>query len=167
MKKINVLLLFVSLILCWGCSKNHVEPENFVKNKNVEAPKFSLKDVNGALYSFPLKNEKPTLIVFWASWCVPCVKEIPHVIELQKKCGNKLEILGLSVDKDEEHLKKFVTERNIPYKILLDTNAMTAKKYGYNATPYLVLVDSKNRVRFKTTHIDQEFNTALKTVLSE
>src|SRR4051794_15142354 len=65
---------------------------------------------------------KPVLIEFWATWCVPCRKNLPHMLELSKKYGDRLTIVGLSVEdptKDLERVRKYATDNHVGFPMYL------------------------------------------------
>ncbi|MBI1927473.1 TlpA family protein disulfide reductase [Candidatus Poribacteria bacterium] len=65
-------------------------------------------------------NGHVLIVDFWATWCPPCVKEIPDFIELYKQYKDKqLTILGISVDANQKDVEKFIAEKNIPYPIIM------------------------------------------------
>jgi len=63
---------------------------------------------------------RPAVVEFWATWCAPCRKTIPHLVELSRRYPDKLTVLGLTVenpDKDFEKVRKFVSEEGVTYPI--------------------------------------------------
>ena len=71
------------------------------------APDFSVTDADrrSPLSQF---RGKPVVLNFWATWCPPCVEEIPSLVALQKQLGDKVVILAVSTDEDEDGYKEFV-----------------------------------------------------------
>ncbi|MFC7336085.1 TlpA family protein disulfide reductase [Haloferula chungangensis] len=110
----------------------------------------------------PVKGyEKGTVYVieFWATWCAPCVKAIPHLTELQDEYGDKVVIIGQTVSErqNEKIVKSFVTKMGdrMNYRVAMDDNSeipagyMTAsfrKASGHMALPLSVIVDQEGRV---------------------
>jgi thiol-disulfide isomerase/thioredoxin len=89
---------------------------------------------------------------FWATWCGPCVAEVPHVVEAYNKLHDKgFEIVGISLDKDADKakLESFVKENKMPWPQYFDgqywQNAI-AQKYGINSIPAMWLVDKKGNL---------------------
>jgi thiol-disulfide isomerase/thioredoxin len=88
---------------------------------------------------------KVTLIDFWASWCPPCRKDIPHLIELYKQYKDKgFEIVGVSLDRTNDAWVKGIKDLNITWPQMSDLKfwqSEGAALYGVNSIPHTVLVD--------------------------
>jgi cytochrome c biogenesis protein CcmG/thiol:disulfide interchange protein DsbE len=85
--------------------------------KGVIAPDFAMTTLEGKTIKLSELKGKRVIIDFWATWCPPCVMEIPHFIELRKQVsGDELVIVGIS-DEDAETLKPFVKKKGINYPI--------------------------------------------------
>ena len=104
---------------------------------------------NVKLSDFVSKN-KYTLVDFWASWCGPCRQEMPNVVEAYKIYKPKgFEIVGVSLDRDEESWKKGIAELNITWPQMSDVkywDCEAAKLYGVNAIPATVLIDQEGTI---------------------
>ena len=104
---------------------------------------------NVKLSDFVSKN-KYTLVDFWASWCGPCRQEMPNVVEAYKIYKPKgFEIVGVSLDRDEESWKKGIAELNITWPQMSDVkywDCEAAKLYGVNAIPSTVLIDQEGTI---------------------
>jgi thiol-disulfide isomerase/thioredoxin len=80
---------------------------------------FTFKDLDGKNVALSSFKGKVLLLNFWATWCGPCKAEIPGFVELQQQYGDKLAIVGFSVDDPADKAKAFATEYKINYPILL------------------------------------------------
>ncbi len=96
---------------------------------------------------------KVVLVDFWATWCGPCLGEIPNMLEQYKKYHDKgFEIVGYSIDEDLQALKKFEADRKLPWKVLSLTmsteKGMTnlAEYYGINSVPTMILIGRDGKV---------------------
>ncbi len=112
-------------------------------------PSFVLPDVvSGASIDSKQFSGKTLLVTFFATWCPPCMQEIPDLIELQSKYASKgFSVVGLSVDQGGAGVvKKLVEKRSINYPVLL-ANGATAKAFGgVVGIPTSFLVNSKGTV---------------------
>jgi len=93
---------------------------------------------------------KVVLVDFWATWCGPCVKEIPNLVALREKYGRHgFEVLGISLDDDRDALDAFLTEQKLPWPVLWSGKATRdplAVRYGVRSIPCLFLVGRDGNV---------------------
>jgi thiol-disulfide isomerase/thioredoxin len=113
-------------------------------------PEFSLSDLSGKQRNINEWQGKVLVINFWATWCPPCMKEMPEFEAMQKEFGSKgLQFIGIAID-DAEPVKEFITNKNITYPILLgeDQGTKIAHDLGniVNTVPFTVIVDKNGRV---------------------
>jgi thiol-disulfide isomerase/thioredoxin len=108
------------------------------------------KDLSGKTVSWKGYKGKVVLLDFWATWCGPCVAELPNVLEnyqIYHQAG--FEILGVSLDEDKAALETFVKERKLPYPTLFDgagwKNA-DATTYGIQAIPFSLLIGKDGKI---------------------
>jgi thiol-disulfide isomerase/thioredoxin len=118
----------------------------FVRNPD-PAPDFKLTGLDGKPVTLASAKGKVILLNFWATWCGPCRAEIPDLIELQNKYKDRLQILGLVVDDDDQDaIKKFVAEFNINYPVAIATDDVRIQYGGIGALPTSFMLDSDGRV---------------------
>ncbi|OJV21392.1 MAG: hypothetical protein BGO21_11095 [Dyadobacter sp. 50-39] len=111
----------------------------------------ALKTVDDQLVKEVLvDSSKHNLIVFWASWCGPCRMEIPQLKKLHEKKGADLNVVSISIDKDQNMWKKAMQKEQMPWKQFLlpvgETYAVLDKKYNLQSIPLWVLLDGKGKV---------------------
>ena len=108
------------------------------------------KTLDGDDFNLEKYKGKVVLVDFWATWCPPCVAEVPNIkaaYEKYHKLG--FEVVGISSDRDREDLEKFVREREIPWVNLFEDGAgehPMATKYGIRAYPTPILVNREGIV---------------------
>jgi cytochrome c biogenesis protein CcmG/thiol:disulfide interchange protein DsbE len=94
------------------------------------APDFSLPDLTGQRLDLSSYRGKVVLLDFWATWCGPCLEEIPHFVELQNTYGDQgLQIIGVSMDDGPEPVRDFYQRFKMNYPVVMG-NAKTGELYG-------------------------------------
>jgi len=100
------------------------------------APTFTLPLLQGGESSLESYRGKFVLVNFWATWCAPCVQEMPSLERLHQVLGPEgLVILGVSTDEDLVQLKRFVAEKGVTFPILRDPGGTVAST-SYRTTGY-------------------------------
>lgn len=118
-----------------------------------KAPAWALTDLAGREISAASLKGKVVVVDFWATWCGPCVKEIPGYIALQKKYAEKgLVIVGASVDQaGPAVVKKFVARHGMTYPVGLADDKLVEAFGGFDAIPTTFLIDRDGSIRHKKT----------------
>lgn len=104
--------------------------------------------VTGLPFDWTAYKGKVVIVDFWATWCGPCVREMPNVQAFYRKHKIQgLEIVGVSLDKDLDAVAAFVEEKKIPWETLVgEGNQDIATTYGVRGIPTLMLVDQSGKV---------------------
>ena len=132
---------------------------------------FEVQNVKGdtvRLSELMTKN-KYLLIDFWASWCGPCRKAIPHVRELYREYPKELQVFSVSLDEKQEEWKKAMAEEKMEWMQLRCAGEMlrdVAMGYRLSSIPYLVLLNPEGKVMCATNSVDDVINQ-LKNALKD
>jgi peroxiredoxin len=114
------------------------------------APTFSLKDLDGKRVALSdLLGKGPILIDFWATWCKPCIKELPHLNDLYEKYKDRgFLLVAISEDSPRSlsKVKSFIASKKYEFLVLLDDNNAVQRKFNFRALPYTVLLDEDGHV---------------------
>ncbi|HEX3695990.1 MAG TPA: TlpA disulfide reductase family protein [Polyangia bacterium] len=114
---------------------------------NREAPDFELPDASGKLVSLRSQRGHPVLVNFWATWCPPCIEEMPSMEELARTIENTdIRMMAVSVDDGWEPIRRFFTA-GTKMGVLLDLSKEVPKKYGTEKYPETYLIDASGKVR--------------------
>jgi len=115
-------------------------------------PDFDVKDLDGKALSVAGYKGKVVMIDFWATWCPPCVGEVPNVAKVYEKYHPQgFEIIGVSLDHegDKPELISFTKEHNMPWRQYYDGKFWTndlAVKYGIQSIPATFLLDRDGKI---------------------
>ena len=113
------------------------------------------KTLNGAELDWASYRGKVVLVDFWATWCGPCVQELPNVLKNYKKYHDKgFDVVGISLDRSSKPLERFIQKNEIPWTQLYDAeiqkgegwNHPIARHFGISAIPATILVDQEGNV---------------------
>jgi peroxiredoxin len=114
------------------------------------APEVRLQSVDGKTVSLADYRGKVVLVHFWATWCPPCVEEIPTLERFyQQVLGADIEVLGVSVDDSADVLKAFLDKNKVHFPVLRDPGGKTARSYGTLKFPETYIVGRDGMVRHK------------------
>ena len=185
------LLIFVTLVLSFSaCSSKTEQPQSntqpsaseykqnvslLISNEKAsgqQAPNFSWYDSKGNKISFAdFSKGKPVLINFWATWCGPCVKEIPDLVALNEEYAAKgALIIGISADRDDDALtlvSDFTTEHHVPYPIIIDNGDLEEAFGGLRGYPTTFYVDKTGKIvkKFIGLQSKEKFSKEFNTIL--
>ncbi|MFT7521970.1 MAG: peroxiredoxin [Kiritimatiellia bacterium] len=112
-----------------------------------EAPDFTIDDLNGEPVHLADLRGSPVVINFWATWCGPCVTEIPELIRFADAHGD-IPLLGVSVDEDRptSFVKAFAERKKITYPVMHDKRGKVAGQYSINKLPTTYIIDSHGHI---------------------
>jgi len=113
-----------------------------------KAPDFTLTDSERTVSLTQLRG-KPVLLNFWATWCPPCIEEMPSLVQLQKQLGDKVTILAVSEDADDSAYKQFIRDHNIDLLTVRDTKNAANTLYGTFKFPETYVIDKDGVIRRK------------------
>jgi len=154
---------FFAMLLSPVTGANSASPQIVAASKTLSAgqledlvgqtrPDFTLSDSNGAAVSATDFDGKVTLVNFWATWCTPCVEEMPMLSRLQKSYASRgVQIVGIALD-DPQKAGDFAAQLGIDYPVLVGTTdaILVGRQFGNRAgmLPYSVLLDSNGIIRW-------------------
>jgi cytochrome c biogenesis protein CcmG, thiol:disulfide interchange protein DsbE len=111
-------------------------------------PPFLVNDLDGRVISTASLRGKVVIVSFWATWCPPCREEIPEMIDLASRFGDKLQIIGVSEDDDAspEEVREFAANEKINYPIVMGRYGISREFGEVPALPTSFVVDLNGNV---------------------
>lgn len=124
------------------------------------APELALKDLSGTEQKLSDYRGKVVLLNFWATWCVPCRKEMPSLVALQNEYGPKgLQIIAASIDEPSTRpkIEPFARDSKLNFPVLIGAHVGYMEQFGLDAVlPSTVLIDRDGNIVTRITGIIKE-----------
>ena len=112
-----------------------------------KAPDFALQSIDGKTIKLSDFKNKVVIVDFWATWCPPCRRGIPDLIELQNEFKKDLVIIGISVDRDtRDNVPEFAHKQGINYPICYFTEKVVDDFGGIDGIPTSFIIDKKGNI---------------------
>lgn len=115
------------------------------------APNFSGVDLDHRQVNLAAYRGKVVLLNFWATWCAPCLTEVPRFAEWQQKYGGPrgLQVVGVSMDDDEPPVRTFYQKHRLNYPVVMGDEKLGELYGGVLGLPVTFLIDRNGKIRFK------------------
>lgn len=124
----------------------------FEKRAATPAPELRAQDLAASPKSLADYRGKVVLLNFWASWCPPCLREMPSMERLRvKMAGRPLEIVALDSAETPEEVNAYLARMKLGFPILLDPDGSNTKRWKVFALPTTFVLDAEGRVRYVLT----------------
>ena len=142
-------------------------------SEGVMAPDFTAELTDGSTFSLSEQSGKVVLLNFWATWCGPCVGEMPAFEKLYTEYGDKVSILAVNCLEDKETVNQFVSDGGYTFPVAYDEAGAINMKYPSEGIPYTLIIDGEGTIQkiyvgaadAETQY--QEYKSAIDTVLEQ
>ena len=139
-----VLLVILSTALATACYTGSRPP-----HVGSSAKQFVVQDSDRKV-SLDQFRGQVVVLNFWASWCAPCVEELPSLMTMQDRMKAKgVVVLGVSIDVDGDAYHRFLKQRNVNFLTVRDPEQKVAEMYGTSGWPETYIIDRKGVMRRK------------------
>ena len=136
-------LLAASLFLTTsGCDTTGAVPKN-----GELAPEFVLQSAGGAVRKLSNYRGKVVLVNLWATWCPPCIEEMPVLVQLATDYSERgLVVVGIAGDEDPQAVRDFLASSPVKFEVLFDPGGAIGTQYGITGYPETFFVDRQGRL---------------------
>jgi len=132
---------------------------------------FTLKDLNNQKHALKdLRGKQVVHVVFWATWCVPCLQEIPTLRTIQEKYRDRgVQILGIVVETNQtkDGVRAVARDMKINYPILWDDGGEVQERYGVEYIPQNFLIGRDGVIRYAGTSLPTDYEALLEALLKD
>lgn len=129
-----------------------------------QLPDFTLKTLEGKSVKVSELKAKVLLINFWATWCTPCVKEMPSLQKLSDEYSSKgLQVIGVDLDENPEVvLESFRAKHQIKFPSYVDTAGELADRFNVSGLPLTLVIDGKRKLLFEQVGDEDWYSPSLR-----
>lgn len=184
----NTLRLALALVVVSGCNATHTAPPSeprgaagtaattgegdaapFVQTARDalvghRAPAVTLELLDGTRVDLaPLLGQRPIYLKFWATWCVPCREQMPHLEATFRDHGDRLAVFAVDVGVNDpiENVREMVASKLLAVPVAIDRDGSVAEQFHLNVTPQHVVIDRAGTVRFVGHAVTPELERAI------
>lgn len=141
-------LILLGICLCiTGCGR---ETESNITYQELAegsvAPDFTAEMTDGSTFTLSEKEGRVVLLNFWATWCSPCVGEMPAFEWLYEEYADKVEILAVNCGEDQETVNEFLETKDYTFPIAYDEDNAVSAKYPSEGIPYTLVIGKDGKV---------------------
>lgn len=136
------------------------EPDDLAEttliNAGDVAPDFTVEMLDGSKVTLSALQSKPTLLIFWATWCPPCRLELSklqeHIID---RYGDKINVLPISRGEERAKVEEYISKMGYTFAVGLDGDQSIYRKYATNYIPRCFVIDAKGKVLYSGVGYDE------------
>ena len=160
--------LWVFALLLAACGVASAEPELKAWTGANPAPPIELNTLDGQPFQLQQLRGKVVLVNFWATWCEPCVEEMPSIQKLRTRlAGAPFEVVAVNLQEGEARIRGFLEKVPLDFPIVRDTDGAVSRAWQARMFPSSYLVDAEGKIRYvRTGAIDWSAPENVKTVES-
>lgn len=141
--RLLVVTLFVAMLGFSGCTE---QPK--LRMIGSQAPDFTVTDSDRTVSLHDYRG-KIVVLNFWSAHCEPCIAEMPSLVQLQKRMGDKIIVVGVAVDTENDEYHAFLRKYGIDFLTVLDSDKKSYNLYGATGYPETTIIDRNGMARRK------------------
>lgn len=141
--------------------------------QDTKLPEVTVQDLSGKKINIQdyAENGKITVLNFWATWCVPCKKELDNITELYPEWAEKynMELLAISIDdpRSARRVKPMVDAKGWEFEVLLDQNSDLKRGLNFQTVPYTIILDAEGNIAYSHGGYTEGFEYELEEIIAK
>lgn len=146
-KRLGIVLCTAAVIFCLGgCQREQKQQEQKKQeqkqetSENSKAPDFTAELTDGSSFTLAEQEGKVVLLNFWATWCSPCVEEMPALEKIHEEYGDQVKVVAVDCGEDKAVVDSFLKENEYTFSVGYDENNEISRKYPVTGIPYTVII---------------------------
>jgi len=137
-----VIPVFLAAVLAGGVGCNDQPKLRLIGS---QAPDFTVQDTDRKVSLHDYRG-KIVVLNFWSAHCAPCIAEMPSLVRLQKRMADKIIVVGVAVDTENDEYHAFLRKHGIDFLTVLDSAKSSYNLYGATGYPETTIIDRNGRV---------------------
>lgn len=135
--------------LCALCLLSTAQANDLKPWKGGATPPLELKDLNGRPHKLQDYRGKVVMVQFWATYCAPCLKEMPSMVRLEKKlAGKPFTILAVNMGETDKEVRDFLAKMKVDFTVLMDGEGNALGDWKVFVAPSSFVLDPQGELRF-------------------
>ncbi|MFO1351208.1 MAG: TlpA disulfide reductase family protein [Gammaproteobacteria bacterium] len=140
-----LLILLLLMATLAGAAQPALSPVDSTR----AAPDFKLPDIQGKTHALADYRGKVLVVNFWATWCAPCVKEMPSLQRAWEQLrGDRVQVIGINLGEEAADITQFIGKYPIEFPLLLDAEMAQQAAWGLKGLPTTFVVDPNGRIAY-------------------
>jgi len=150
-----------------------------IDKSKLKAPEFTVTTINGDIISSKKAfGKQPIYLVFWATWCPSCLREIPNLKAINEKFGDEITFVAINVDRthiwynlttseSKNPVQEYLKKQGIDYNVALDDDKALSSAFNVRGTPTQILIDKKGNIRQYFHKTPENINAIITALINE
>ncbi len=130
-----------------------------------QAPTFQATTLSGQTMRSEQWRGKPTMLVFWASWCGPCRQEAPDVARVHKNYGQRINLVGINAGENRGTAHRAAKQMGITWPVAMDSNGAIQSLFKVTGIPLILILDENGVVRHRNNGVPSDVHRLLDGLL--
>jgi thiol-disulfide isomerase/thioredoxin len=165
MRNRSLVALSVLCLTCLITSGTQADPTRFVPWKDAKTPPLALNDLAGSPRTLGDYRGKVVIVNFWATWCEPCLAEMPSMQKLQERFAGRVAVVAVNHGESAAKVSRFLERLSVTFTVLLDPSGEAPRAWRVRLLPASYVVAPDGAVRYSVLgEIDWSGDAAVKTI---